>query len=237
MHILFVTKFYIIICTDSGTRRKESPLDRFEQVGLTNISSEKETSNNLFVERTNAEEGFPACVDRTIQISEGCSNDVASSQNLIEGHNFDAETTEASLNSFCLPKSAHAFLDAIRKNRSCQKVMRDKMMQTEARLEELKKLTERVKILKSFQLTCKKRMGRALSQKRDARVQLISLPKQRFSSKVSSANCQLLQALLYITLSNCILYCCMHEIILDKNTRPLLRFRVHLAVFVSFIFS
>lgn len=65
-------------------------------------------------------------------------------------------------------------------------------MQTEARLEELKKLTERVKILKSFQLTCKKRMGRALSQKRDARVQLISLPKQRFSSKgkkLSATHC------------------------------------------------
>ncbi|CAN4088780.1 unnamed protein product [Withania somnifera] len=57
------------------------------------------------------------------------------------------------------------------------------MMQTEARMEELKKLKERVKILKSFQLTCKKRIGRALSQKRDARVQLISLPKQRFSAK------------------------------------------------------
>ncbi|TMW99976.1 hypothetical protein EJD97_001594 [Solanum chilense] len=187
-----IERRFVAYDDDSGTRRKESPLDKFEQVGLTNISSEKETSNNLFVERTNAEEGFPACVDRTIQIFEGCSNDVASSQNLTEGHNFDAETTEASVNSFCLPKSAHAFLDAIRKNRSCQKVMRDKMMQTEARLEELKKLSERVKILKSFQLTCKKRMGRALSQKRDARVQLISLPKQRFSSKgkkLSAAHC------------------------------------------------
>lgn len=88
-----------------------------------------------------------------------------------------------SVSSSCFPKSAHAFLDAIKKNRSCQKVIRDKMIQTEARLEELKKLKERVKILKSFQLTCKKRMGRALSQKRDARVQLISLPKQRFSAK------------------------------------------------------
>ncbi|KAK4735880.1 hypothetical protein R3W88_010141 [Solanum pinnatisectum] len=177
---------------DSGNRRKESPLDKFEQVGVTNISSEKETSNNLFVERTNAEEGFPACVDRIIQISEGRSNDVANSQNLTEGHDSGAETTAASVNSSCLPKSAHAFLDAIRKNRSCQKVMRDKMMQTEARLEELKKLTERVKILKSFQLTCKKRMGRALSQKRDARVQLISLPKQRFSAKgkkLSATHC------------------------------------------------
>lgn len=88
-----------------------------------------------------------------------------------------------SVNSSCFPKSAQAFVDAIKKNRSCQKVIRDKMLQIEARLEELKKLKERVKILKGFQLTCRKRMGRALSQKRDARVQLISLPKQRFSAK------------------------------------------------------
>ncbi|MCD7451747.1 Myb-like DNA-binding domain protein [Datura stramonium] len=179
---------------DSGNGREESPLDKFEQVGVTNITSEKETSNNFFLERTNAEEGFPACVDGTIQISEGCSNDVAGSHNLTKGHDSGAETTAVSVNSSCFPKSAQAFVDAIKKNRSCQKVIRDKMLQIEARLEELKKLKERVKILKGFQLTCRKRMGRALSQKRDARVQLISLPKQRFSAKLqgkklSAINC------------------------------------------------
>ncbi|KAK4362027.1 hypothetical protein RND71_017268 [Anisodus tanguticus] len=156
--------------------RKESPLDICEQVGVTYITSEKETSNNLFVERTNAEEGFPACVDETIQIPEGCTND-------IEWHDSGAETTIVSVNPVRFPKSAQAFVDAIKKNRSCQKIIRDKMMQVEARLEELKKLKERVKILKGFQLATKKRMGRALSQKRDAHVQLISLPKQRFSAK------------------------------------------------------
>ncbi|KAM3268765.1 hypothetical protein P3S67_030729 [Capsicum chacoense] len=169
---------------DNGNGREESLFDKFEQVGVTNITSEKETSNNLFVETTNAEEGFPACVDRTIQISEECSNDVARSKNLTDGHDSGAETTAISVNSSRFPKSAHAFVDAIKKNRACQKLIREKMMQTEARLEELKKLKERVKILKSFQLTCKKKMGRALSQKRDARVQLISLPKQRFSAKL-----------------------------------------------------
>ncbi|XP_016461325.1 uncharacterized protein LOC107784678 isoform X2 [Nicotiana tabacum] len=168
---------------DSGKGRKESPLDNFEQVGVTNITSEKESSNNFFVERTNAGEGFPACVDGTTQISDGCSNEIASSQNLIEWHDSGAENTAVSVNSFCFPKSAQAFVEAIKKNRSCQKIIRDKMMQIEARIEELKKLKERVKILKGFQIASRKRMGRALSQKRDARVQLISLPKQKCSSK------------------------------------------------------
>ncbi|KAJ8536053.1 hypothetical protein K7X08_034454 [Anisodus acutangulus] len=161
---------------DAEKAGKESPLDKFEQVGVTNIISEKETSNNLFVERTKVEEGFPACVDEAIQIPEGCTND-------IEWHDSGAETTVATVKSVGFPKSAQAFVDGIKKNRSCQKIIRNKMMQIEARLEELKKLKERVKILKGFQLASKKRMGRALSQKRDARVQLISLPKQRFSAK------------------------------------------------------
>ncbi|MCD7446664.1 Myb-like DNA-binding domain protein [Datura stramonium] len=80
---------------DSGNGREESPLDKFEQVGVTNITG-KETSNNFFLERTNAEEGFPACVDGTIQISEGCSNDVAGSRVSLRGHDSGAETTAVS---------------------------------------------------------------------------------------------------------------------------------------------
>ncbi|XP_073296754.1 uncharacterized protein [Primulina huaijiensis] len=57
------------------------------------------------------------------------------------------------------------------------------MMQIEARMEELKKLTDRVKILKDFHVACKKRTGRALSRKKDARLQLISVPKLRANSK------------------------------------------------------
>ncbi|EPS66301.1 hypothetical protein M569_08471, partial [Genlisea aurea] len=77
------------------------------------------------------------------------------------------------------PNSAHAFVDAINENRSYQKLIRNKMMQLEAMIEELEKITEHVKILKDFQVACKKRTGRALSQKRDARMQLIALPKPR----------------------------------------------------------
>lgn len=83
------------------------------------------------------------------------------------------------------PNSALAFVDAIKKNRSCQKLIRSKMMQMEARMEELGKLIERVRILKDFQVACKKRTGRALSQKKDPRVQLISVPKLRANMKAN----------------------------------------------------
>ncbi|KAK1429304.1 hypothetical protein QVD17_11510 [Tagetes erecta] len=77
------------------------------------------------------------------------------------------------------PRSAQAFVEAIKKNRTCQKLIREKLAQISARIEENKKLTERVKMLKDFQTACRQRTGRALSQKKDARVQLISIPKQR----------------------------------------------------------
>lgn len=79
------------------------------------------------------------------------------------------------------PKLGHMFVDALKKNRSCQRFLRSKLIELEARLEENKKLKERVKILKDFQVSCRRRMGRALSQKKDARVQLISLPKLKAS--------------------------------------------------------
>ncbi|KAL8478676.1 hypothetical protein ACS0TY_030526 [Phlomoides rotata] len=92
---------------------------------------------------------------------------------------------ELPLKTSHFPTSALAFVDAIKKNRSCQKLIRSKMMQMEARIEELNKLVGRVKILKDFQAACKKRTVRALSQKKDARVQLISLPKLRATMKVN----------------------------------------------------
>lgn len=82
------------------------------------------------------------------------------------------------------PKSAQALYDAIKKNRSCQKFIRKKMMQIETRMEENKELRGRVKFLKDYQVACRKRTGRALSRKKDARVQLISVPKLRANAKV-----------------------------------------------------
>ncbi|XP_011084456.1 uncharacterized protein LOC105166700 isoform X1 [Sesamum indicum] len=158
------------------------------QVGATIIDSEKETSDS-FPERTNAREGFLNCVDKnepTGQKSEACDDAGRLHSDLLEwnGPGID-DVVGLPLKSSHFPKSAVAFVDAIKKNRSCQKLIRNKMMQMEARIEELKKLMELVKILRDFQVACKKRTGRALSQKKDARVQLISVPKLRANTKLN----------------------------------------------------
>ena len=80
------------------------------------------------------------------------------------------------------PKSALAFLDAINKNRSCQKFLRSKLIQIQAKIEENNKLKQRVKILRDFQVHCKRRTGEALSQKKDPRVQLILTKRPRAST-------------------------------------------------------
>ncbi|XWS50801.1 hypothetical protein CRYUN_Cryun12cG0119900 [Craigia yunnanensis] len=79
------------------------------------------------------------------------------------------------------PKSAQLLIDAIKKNRSYQKFLRTKLTQIEVKIEENKKLKERVKILRDFQVSCKKITGRALSMKKDPRIQLISARKLRTS--------------------------------------------------------
>lgn len=156
-------------------------------VGATIIDSEKETSNN-FVERTNAREEFLNCVDNNEPetTSEAC--DDAGGSHPCDSVKWDRTGDDIMaglpLKTSQFPKLALAFVDAIKKNRSCQKLIRSKMMQLEARIEELNKLVGRVKILKDFQAACKRRTGRALSQKKDARVQLISLPKLRATMKV-----------------------------------------------------
>ncbi|KAJ6411329.1 hypothetical protein OIU84_007984 [Salix udensis] len=84
-------------------------------------------------------------------------------------------TLELDYSSF--PKSAQVFIDAIKKNRSCQKFIRNKLIQIEARIEENNKLKDKVKILKDFQLSCRKITGTALSLRKDPRIQLVSARK------------------------------------------------------------
>lgn len=155
-------------------------------MGATIIDSEKETSNS-FVDRTNAREGFLNCVDTsgpTGEKVETCDHAGGSSK-LVEWNGSGPNDVAAlPLKTSHFPNSALAFVDAIKKNRSCQKLIRSKMMHMEARMEELGKLIDRVRVLKDFQVACKKRTGRALSQKKDPRVQLISVPKLRANMKV-----------------------------------------------------
>ncbi|KAF3437205.1 hypothetical protein FNV43_RR19958 [Rhamnella rubrinervis] len=75
------------------------------------------------------------------------------------------------------PNSAKVFMDAIKKNRACQRFLQSKLVHIEAKIAENKKLKYDVKILKDFQVACKSITGRALSQKKDPRVQLISMKK------------------------------------------------------------
>ncbi|KAJ0575896.1 putative transcription factor MYB-HB-like family [Helianthus annuus] len=108
--------------------------------------------------------------------------------NVSEGHEPGSELVPVTADGG-FPRSAQAFVEAIKKNRACQKLIRNKVAQIEARMEENRKLRERVKILKDFQTACRKKTGRVLSQKKDARIQLISVFKQRGNaSKVKNKN-------------------------------------------------
>ncbi|KAI3921949.1 hypothetical protein MKX01_005638 [Papaver californicum] len=101
------------------------------------------------------------------------------SSKLIKWHQSEA--------GFPNPEAARLFVEALRKNRSCQKFIRSKLLQIEAKIEENKKLKERVKVLKDFQVACRQRAGRAVSLRKDPRIQLISLPKFR-NSQTTKAN-------------------------------------------------
>ncbi|XP_008793540.2 uncharacterized protein LOC103709816 isoform X1 [Phoenix dactylifera] len=94
------------------------------------------------------------------------------------------------------PKSAKFFVDALKKNRSCQKFIRRKLIEIEAKIEENKELKERLKCLMDFQVACKRKAGRILSQKKDPRVRLISMQKPR-TIKDSKASYKKVPALFF----------------------------------------
>lgn len=178
-----------------GTGALKDSVDDFlyipEQVGATVVDWEKETSNNFIVKRTNAQEGFSNCVDTkeaAAQLTEACDDESVVGERPSNLFEWDGPRTNdvagLPVRNSDFPSSALAFVDAIKKNRSCQKLMRSKLGEIEARIEEIKRLKDRVKILKDFQVACRKRTGRAFSQKKDARVQLISVPKLRANAKV-----------------------------------------------------
>ncbi|XP_076884384.1 uncharacterized protein LOC143533506 [Bidens hawaiensis] len=150
---------------DSMKTSTESSAKRSEQVGApNNIDLGKESSPNFFVTRINNGRGFPDCVDGR-----------STNQNLdIANNNANVSELDGGFQ-----RSGRAFVEAIKKNRVCQKLLRDKLAKIQARMEENRKLRERVKIMKDFQTACRKRTGRALSQKKDARIQLISVPKNK----------------------------------------------------------
>lgn len=84
------------------------------------------------------------------------------------------------------PKSAQMLFEVLKKNRFCQKFVRRKLIEIETKIEENKELRDRVKCLMDFQLACKKRAGRALAQKQDPRVRLISFERLKESQEGES---------------------------------------------------
>ncbi|XP_021858427.2 uncharacterized protein [Spinacia oleracea] len=132
------------------------------------------------------------CVDESLQ-NDAVDTSLGSELLDVHGDDFGRDTYDAAENvenveNSSFPSSAQTFMEAIKKNRSCQKFLRNKMLHVEARMEEIKELQKRLKTLRDFQVQCKKKIGRALSQKQDARVQLISVPKQRANKKGSEKN-------------------------------------------------
>ncbi|XP_020258265.1 myb-like protein L, partial [Asparagus officinalis] len=93
------------------------------------------------------------------------------------------------------PKSAQNFVSALKKNRSCQRFIRRKLIEIEAKIEESKRLKERIKCLMDFQLSCKRKIGHIICQKKDPRVRLISMQKQRTSKAMKGESATKIPAL------------------------------------------
>lgn len=55
------------------------------------------------------------------------------------------------------PKYGQMFIEAIKKNRSCQKLIQSKLLDLLAKIEENKKLTERIKCIVDFHDSCKRK--------------------------------------------------------------------------------
>jgi len=95
------------------------------------------------------------------------------------------------------PPVVQCFIDAIKKNRDLQRFLRGKLIELEAKIEENKKIRNRIKILKDFQASCSRRTGNVLSLKKDPRVQLISAKKSS-APKKSKVSCVLKSELLFV---------------------------------------
>ncbi|KAL6010925.1 hypothetical protein ACLOJK_001368 [Asimina triloba] len=155
----------------------EKPL---QTVGIT---AEESASNTLVGNKNNGEalgEDFPDSDDahaNSQHLQYFCNrSDGSQPTGVTEKHPPEDGTPNLSLIPFrntCLPASAQLFITALKKNRSCQKLIRSKLIQMEARIEENKELRRRFKHLLDFQVACKKRAGKVLSQPKDPRIEAV----------------------------------------------------------------
>ncbi|KAJ4832335.1 hypothetical protein Tsubulata_027818 [Turnera subulata] len=141
-------------------------------------------SENLLVDTTRANED-----PNTANFSSG-DRDIVPVPDLVEQRDANVlNLSAAELRDSRFPKSAQMFIDAIKKNRSCQKFIRSKLPDIEAKIEQNKRLMESVKTFKNFQAKCKMATGRALSLKQDPYVQLISARRERGNGKRNLIMC------------------------------------------------
>lgn len=131
--------------------------------------------------------GIDVCGPETPNRSTELSKELGYSYN--ESHTLEHEEFNSIVRDLMppkFPKSAQNFVDALKKNRSCQKLIRRKLIEIEAKIEKNKELKERIKCLMNFQVACKRKVMNVLCQRKDPRVKLISVkkPTSENSSKV-----------------------------------------------------
>jgi myb proto-oncogene protein len=140
--------------------------------------SEVGVSDNSLAERNTACEVLPVTEqDDNAANLLGDNVEIGNSASAEENELDSGRLSTLELDYSSFPKLAQVFIDAIKRNRSCQKFIQNKLMQIEARIEENNKLKDKVKILKDFQFSCRKITGMALSLRKDPRIQLVSARK------------------------------------------------------------
>ncbi|GAB2248907.1 hypothetical protein Droror1_Dr00012266 [Drosera rotundifolia] len=154
--------------------------------GLQHIRKQREQNNGVMGNQVVLDLHSNGDRDHCGQEAEGHGNNLSGDQATCSyafDQSEDHSSCELQLQKSSMPNAALAFIDAIKKNRSCQKLLRSKIGHVEARIDEVEKLNKRVKALKQFQIRCKNIRGRVLSNKENLRAQLISTSKNRPSSK------------------------------------------------------
>ncbi|CAN8258937.1 unnamed protein product [Cochlearia groenlandica] len=166
-------------------RRRFSAYANFDPEGnLTNESpgkkkqvhdSDNEPSSKI-LSRSNTCESFPDSEE--VQATHSVDLHENTATELFDELGTDQSSLQPS-GSSSFPESAQAFVDAIRKNRSYQKVLRRKLSQIDAMIEQNEKHKKNVKIIMDFQASRKRITKQQLSQRKDPRVELISTRKSR----------------------------------------------------------
>ncbi|XP_048329657.2 uncharacterized protein LOC107418690 isoform X2 [Ziziphus jujuba] len=161
---------------DTLDNGKENSSKKEERVHASGVSLEKETSNNLYFDGCKRFPDSEYDCPTSHRLGENLAMQPSASTEWHQSDPCNPSALPPNCSSF--PKSAKMFMDAIKKNRSCQRFLRN------------------------FQVSCKKRTGRALSQKKDPRVLLISMKKSS-ASKDSALPDKKISAMYYGPVENC----------------------------------